>query len=472
VSTTPLSALGGRSLACAVSRRLREPRAALLLGVIVVLVDLTILLAGWIYDRPTPTSLTLLAWIVLVTGASLVPLTSGADKPVLSMDLPILLGAAFALGPIVAATIGFLGCIDLRDFRRELSLTRGLFDRAQVSLSVFTAGVVFQTFGGHLGRWPTVAVAGLAALVADGFVNYALVAAMTSLRMHSPIRHVVSAMRFGPAEVFVPTYACFGFIGLLLAEAYQSHGLWGVFSFAAPIVLGRQAFLHRHSFEMASRLLLTKGRALEKVDERIAEERRDERARIAEALHDEVLQVLYNVSLRTHVIREDLRGGRLLDLDDDVPALLSASERAIDELRDVIRDLRRSPIGRAGLADTLSLLVNHLQDEFGIHVLARIESVNVQPSTQLLIYQVAREALLNAMKYSGASAVSLNLVQTGEVVEMTMEDNGKGFDLSNVDPRHFGLALMRERVSAAAGELSIRSHPGEGTHINARFPAL
>src|SRR5207244_3097554 len=127
--------------------------------------------------------------------------------------------------------------------------------------------------------------------------------------------------------------------------------------------------------------------------------------------------------------------------------------------------------GRAGLADTLSLLVNHLQDEFGTHVLARIDSVNVQPSTQLLIYQVAREALLNAMKYSGAMAVSLNLVQTGDVVEMTVEDHGRGFDESNVDTRHFGLTLMRERVSAASGELSIRSNPGQGTYVRARFPA-
>lgn len=470
MSTTPMSAIGGRSLACATTRGRREPRAALLLGGVVVAIDLALLAEGWIHQKPSIAGLTLLVWTLLVTGASLVPLTSGTDKPVLSMDLPLLLGAAFALGPVAAATIGFLGCIDLRDFRRELSLTRGLFDRAQVSLSVLAAGLVFQAFDARLGHWPGVAVAGLVGLLADGLVNYALVAAMTSLRMRRPLWRVVAAMRFGPAEVFVPTYACFGFIGLLLAEAFASHGLWGVISFAAPIVLGRQAFMHRHSLEMASRVLLAKGRALEKVDERIAEERRDERARIAEALHDEVLQVLYNLSLRSHVIREDLRSGRLLDLDEDVPELLAAGDQAINEMRDVIRDLRRSPVGKAGLTDTLMLLVNHLQDESQVHIEMRLENVNVDASTQLLIYQVAREALLNAVKHSSASAVSLALAQDAGAINLTVQDHGRGFDAESVDDRHFGLALMRERVASAGGALTLTAQPGIGTRVSARFP--
>ena len=73
----------------------------------------------------------------------------------------------------------------------------------------------------------------------------------------------------------------------------------------------------------------------------------------AAALHDDVLQCLYNVTIRTQIIKEDLRGGRVLDLDDDVRALLEASEEAVEELRDVIGDLRRSTIGHAGLVDTL-----------------------------------------------------------------------------------------------------------------------
>jgi len=470
VSTTPVSAIGGRSVACQDSGRIREPRAALLLGAGIGLLDLTILLVGWLNDPPQQDLGTVAVWTLLVTAASLLPLTSAVDRPVLSMDLPLLLGAAFALGPLVAGTIGFLGCIDLRDFRRDLSITRGLFDRAQVSLSVFSAGLAFQLLGGELGQWPSVAVAGLAALVADGLINYALVAAMTSLRMRESLRRVIATMRFGPAEVFVPTYGCFGFVGLLLAEAYQVHGLWGVFAFAAPIVLARQAFLHRHDLDLTSRLLRAKGSALEHVDERIAEERRDERARIAEALHDEVLQVLYNVSLRTHVIREDLRSGRLLELDEDVPELLAASERAIEELRDVIRDLRRSPLGRAGLVDTLQLLVEHLQEEYSVNIVSRVYPVSLQPSTQLLAYQVAREALMNALKHSRASAVSLALTEESGEAVLVVEDHGVGFRRQLVDDRHFGLALMEDRVRAANGTLGIRSGLGEGTRIEARFP--
>ncbi|MBI3648361.1 MAG: sensor histidine kinase [Actinobacteria bacterium] len=206
------------------------------------------------------------------------------------------------------------------------------------------------------------------------------------------------------------------------------------------------------------------------MDERIAEERRDERARIAEALHDEVLQTLFNITIRAHVIKEDLRSGRLLDLDDDVPAVLEASERAVEEMRDVIRDLRRSPVGRAGLEDTLILLVKHLHDESGIRFVTTIGAVRAEASVQLLIYQIAREAMMNAVKHSGASTVWLGLSQGGGRIELCVEDDGGGFDPDITDERHFGLVLMRERAAAAMGELSIQSRPGEGTTVVVLLP--
>jgi signal transduction histidine kinase len=420
---------------------------------------------------PTSTGETIL-WIALVASASLVPLSSQRG-PALVMDLPVLLGVGFVFGPFLAGLVGVVGCIDIRELRREVSIARALLNRAQISLSVMVAASVFQVAHGHLGSWPWAAVASLLALASDCVFNYTVVALATSLLERRAFTRVLREMSLGPAASFTLIYLCFGFLGLLLAETYVRLGFLGVAGFVAPIVLARQGFVHWQRLEEAKETIQAKTDALRSVDERIADERRDERARIASALHDDVLQCLYNVTIRTQIIREDLRWGRLLDLDDDVPALIKASEDAVEELREVIGDLRRSTIGHAGLVDTLTLLVAHLGDESGIHFVSDLDlTLKAEPSTELLVYQVAREALTNTTKHSGAKTVWISLHQDGGAIALSIEDDGHGFDTrSEKDSRHFGVELMRERAAMAGGELDLRSSPGEGTTVSLRVPA-
>ena len=416
----------------------------------------------------------LFLWIALVGSASLVPLTSRSG-PALVMDLPVLLGAGFVFGPVFAGFVGLVGCVDIRELRREVSISRALLNRAQISLSVMAAALVFHGLRGQLGVWPWAALAGLLALVTDCAVNYTLVAIATSLMSKRQIRNVLREMSLGSLGTFILAYVCFGFLGVLLAETYARLGFVGVAGFVAPIILARQGFVHWRRLDEAQESIQAKNEALRSVDERIADERRDERARIAAALHDDVLQCLYNVRIRTQIIREDLRCGRLLDLDDDVPALLQASEEAVDELRDVIGDLRRSTIGHAGLVDTLTLLVEHLRTESGVRFIADFDAtVKAEPSTELVVYQVAREALTNILKHSGARTVwvSLNYLDGGVV--LAVEDDGCGFDPRNDAKgranRHFGLELMRERAVMTGGSLELRSSPGAGTTIQLKVP--
>ena len=265
-------------------------------------------------------------------------------------------------------------------------------------------------------------------------------------------------------------YVCFGFLGVLLAETYVRLGIVGVAGFVAPIILTRQGFVHWRRLDEAHESIQAKNDALRSVDERIADERRDERARIAAALHDDVLQCLYNVTIRTQIIKEDLRNGRLLDLDDDVPPLLRASEEAVEELRDIIGDLRRSTIGHAGLVDTLTLLVQHLRTESGIQFISELDAtIKAEPGTELVVYQVAREALTNIVKHSGASTVWVALRYVDSWIELSIEDDGCGFEASGEarrdTDRHFGIELMRERAAMIQGSLDVRSSRGTGTTI-------
>ena len=408
----------------------------------------------------------LLLWSLAVAAASLIQLSSRSG-PSLSMDLPILLGAGFVHGPVFAGLLGVLGAFDLRELRREISVSRAVLNRAQIALSAMTAALVFEGLGGELGNWPSAAFVAVVALIADSLANHTIVALATSVLRKEALGRVLSKMYLGSPASFIGLYGCFGFLGLLLAETYVRVGILSVVAFVAPIVLSRHVFLEWRRLNEARRSLRAKSDALQRVDERIAEERRDERARIASSLHDDVLQCLYNVTIRTHVIREDLRLGRLLDLDDDVPALLEASERAVEELRDVIHDLRKSAVGQAGLVETLGLLVSHLRDESGVNIVPDLDSsVRADASTELLVYQIAREGLTNATKHAAPTTIWIKVGGTAESLSLVVVDDGVGFDPeAAADDRHFGLELMRERAAMLGGSLTISSHIGIGTTL-------
>ncbi|HEX5914979.1 MAG TPA: histidine kinase, partial [Rubrobacter sp.] len=333
-----------------------------LFALMVVLLNVGLLvMAGLNSPGASPaTPFEFLIWVVLVAVAGLVPLNSGKG-PALAMDLPLLLAAAFSFGPWSSGLIALLGAADVREFRHEVSFLRAIWNRSQTSLSVMSASVVFSIVGG-LGVWPRTPLAGIAALAADASVNYLIVGVGTSLRTGSALGSSLRAMRIGSPTMFLLTYACFGFLGILIAEAYLAFEVPGLLASVAPIVLGRQAFAHRSRLDDVERSLAESSTALRRVDERIAEERRNERNRIAAALHDEVLQDLYNVTIRAQVLRQDLLNGRLLELEDDLPAVIQASEAAVEDLREVIQGLRSAAIGHAGLIETLNLFARRMQE--------------------------------------------------------------------------------------------------------------
>ena len=78
---------------------------------------------------------------------------------------------------------------------------------------------------------------------------------------------------------------------------------------------------------------------------------------------------------------------------------------------------------------------------------------------------------MNALKHAHASNIWVEVVQEGDEVQLTVRDDGVGFDAGAPGPEgHFGLTMMRERATVASGSLAIESAPGRGTTVTARFP--
>ena len=196
----------------------------------------------------------LVAWIAVVAavGAASLPFDSGQA---LALDMPVLLSVGYLFGPIVAGATAFVAYIDPREVRGEIPVGKGLFNRAQTSLSVMAATGIFALVSRSGEGWPVTLLAALIAVGTDCFVNYGTVVSV--LCLHERIRPLdgFSRLYFGSLPEFALTYASFGLLSLMLAEVYKSVGAWSLLVFLIPVLLARQAFVANKRLARAGRRL-------------------------------------------------------------------------------------------------------------------------------------------------------------------------------------------------------------------------
>lgn len=414
---------------------------------------------------------TVAVWLPLIVISDLLPVPVWGGVTI-APSLPILLAAAMLFQPVTVGVLALIGSTDLREARRQISIGHALYNRSQIAISVMTASWVFHSLGGDLKAWPRVLILAMLVLAVDISVNASLVLLARQVAMGAPLSEEIRGLLGGQPVPFMLSYACFGLAAVLLAVVYQVAGNWALLAFLIPVLLARQVFVENSRLLIMREAIFEKSRALLTVSEKMADERREERLAVAAGLHDELLPPLYKVHLMGQVLRQDLAMGRLLNLEDDLPELLGATEQASEATQGLIRDLRNSGLGPDGLVGTLRLLVREVESASPGQILLKAEDVGGSPVVQLLAYQIAREALRNAVRHANASLIQVSLAREGPDMRLIVEDNGQGFDPVSVDDeRHFGLVLIRERVELAGGVLHVQSSVGEGTRIVARLPA-
>lgn len=180
----------------------------------------------------------------------------------------------------------------------------------------------------------------------------------------------------------------------------------------------------------------------------------EERARIARDLHDDQAQLLA-------AARIALEGGR-----DEARGIFKRLEA---ELRRRVRELRPAKLGQATLAEALRAELQRLADA-GIKTRLSMPAAAAQlsPAAQELCYQVAREALSNVLRHSGASRARIAVESRSAVARISVTDDGHGF-APGAHERGTGLAGLRERLELMGATLTIQSRPGE-TRLVAEIP--
>jgi signal transduction histidine kinase len=230
-------------------------------------------------------------------------------------------------------------------------------------------------------------------------------------------------------------------------------------------------FFRSRALEEAHGELKTREKVLQALSDRMAEERQDERAQIAAYLHDDLAQLLFRMSLQVDLAKRHLKGGDAEAAEKDLEAIRETKNRTSELVRALIRDLHRSPLGRAGLAEALSSFTSDIAKGAGIRFHTELAPIALPPAIQLIAYHIAREAAMNSLKHSGANNVWIILRPNDDGAELTIRDDGAGFDPEADSPEgHFGLAMMRERAQVFGGTFSVVSAPDEGTTISVQFP--
>jgi signal transduction histidine kinase len=435
-------------------------------------VVLILMLAGLAHDteRLIHDAPYLLVWLIVVALADFVAVPLWGTIT-LSMSLPVSLAAAMLFSPAEAALVAFLGALDPREFRGEVSADHAIYNRSQIAISVLLASSAFHALSGDPSVWPEVLGPFTVALAVDFVANMLLVMVPAGiLQRMSPWQVLVQTHGDEPLK-HITGYVCVGSVAVLLAAIYDVAGIYGLLVCCVPLVLAQQMFLHARRLSDATRKIEAKDRTLLTTVEQVVEERRDERLAVAGELHDEVLPPLFKVHLMGQVLRQDLISGRLLDLDDDLPELLAATEAAQSAIRDLVGDLRRSPLGAGGLGPTLRLLCDQLAGESQVRISLSLEHDGGSDVVQLLLYQVAKEAVNNAVHHSDATRIHLRIWNRDGLMRLLVEDNGQGFDVQRVNRNeHFGLQLIAERVESARGTVIVDSTPGQGTRVLATLP--
>jgi CheY-like chemotaxis protein/two-component sensor histidine kinase len=199
----------------------------------------------------------------------------------------------------------------------------------------------------------------------------------------------------------------------------------------------------------------------------------EERNRLAREIHDTLAQNLTATGLQIESAEA------LLETNADPERVRAALDRALsltqsnlDEARRAVLDLRASPLENRSLPEALRALVERWEAETGVS--ARFRSVNgsrpLPPGVEAALYRVCGEALNNVARHAEARRVTVRLVATPESVGLLVEDDGRGFDPSEVPEGRHGIVGMRERVEVLGGALRVESGPEGGTRVEATVP--
>jgi two-component system, NarL family, sensor kinase len=219
--------------------------------------------------------------------------------------------------------------------------------------------------------------------------------------------------------------------------------------------------LDRQRAEQAARML----------SGRLVTAQEEERRRIARELHDEIGQILTVVKINIESLRESTLPESAATR---VDACVENIGLALQQVRALALDLRPAILDHLGLPAALRWFVDRMPQGPLTHLAVEDdEGKTLSPEAKTAAFRIAQEAVTNVLRHARARNVWVTLACRPEELELTVRDDGRGFDLGGLrraPASTFGLSSMEERARLVGGRIEITTTPGTGTEVRVRFP--
>ncbi len=217
---------------------------------------------------------------------------------------------------------------------------------------------------------------------------------------------------------------------------------------------------------------------LKRLSARLLEMEEEGKRQLSRELHDEIGQSL--ALLQIEVSHALARARRInapdeADLREHLVRARELAERTVQTIRNISLLLRPALLDDLGLVPALQFQLEDFLRRSGIACDFSDDGVSddLPDHVKTCVYRIVQEALHNCEKHAGASQVRVCVQQNDSGLQVTVQDNGRGFIYSEQEPpasAGLGLLGMRERASIAGGSLTVDSAPGKGTRILLRVP--
>jgi len=199
-----------------------------------------------------------------------------------------------------------------------------------------------------------------------------------------------------------------------------------------------------------------------------------ERRRIASELHDDFSQRLAVLSLGLENI-EEATAGSLPDVHNRLHELVKSTSDLSTDLHTLSHRLHSSTLESLGLVPAIAALCKEFTANQGIKVAFTSAEIprSIHRDTALCVFRIVQEGLRNLRKYSGSDKARVNLRMSGNKLEVTVRDEGCGFNVQGLrENEGLGIRSMEERARSLGGKFEVRSESGKGTTLQASLPLL
>lgn len=201
----------------------------------------------------------------------------------------------------------------------------------------------------------------------------------------------------------------------------------------------------------------------------------EERERLSRELHDDLSQLLGDVGARASAVSELLILNRTEDAKQELVQLRENASQAYASVRQYITGLRIHPWGDHRFVKAIGDFASYFAQQAGLHLTFEAPenptAFKLAANVEIQAIRIVQEALSNTVRHASASNVLVKIVLERHFLQITIQDDGLGFDPSNIAQYgHLGMQMMRERAESVGGKLTVSSAPGRGALVTVTVP--